>query len=388
MFQGLVMRRTRAWKLIAYAPILVVFYANALFIRNHFYVRGAYYHDAGWFSETVFHAGLIPRNPAMAEVMKYYWGWHVTVVVAVGSWLSYLFPGDRVDWYAVFQGLIYAPLALAVPMVVPRAARSGAPSALLVAGCSLTFAFCGQVLASMGYPHFEIFASAGLAIMLAGLAMGRERLAWLGLAMAIGTREDCGFHAASFLVAVLAADLFGRPFPIARRRVILMIGVGLASTVVMMVAQKKLFASVNAFEMYITGTPPYAHLTGPAVRQRILDFGTKCAFVWMAMLSTVLVAVARRDARYLLGWVVALPWLFLNLTAVQELKAHLSVYTGFPFVGSVFWVFAYGRVEDTKRSWRWPLFAGSFVSLASAAGLLLSFPVPGRATLDSAFVPS
>ena len=382
------MGRTRAWKIIAYAPILAVFYANALFIRNHFYVRGAYFHDSGWFSETVFHAGIIPRNPAMSEAMKYYWGWHVTVVVAVGSWLSYFFPGDRVDWYAIFQGLIYVPLAFAVPLSVPASARSGVRSAVLVAACSMAFAFNGQVLASMGYPHFEIFASAGIAIMLAGLATGRERVAWVGLAFAVATREDCGFHAASFLVAVLAADFLGRPFPIARRRVLLMAAVGLASTVAMMVIQKKLFVSLNAFQMYITGTPPYAHLTSAAIHERIADFGTKCGVFWLAMAASVVIAVARRDARYLLGWLATVPWLLLNLTAVQDIKAQLSVYTGFPCVGSTFWMFAYGRVEDTRRSWGWPLLAGAFASLAATAGMFWSFQVPGTALLESATVDS
>ncbi len=382
------MRGSRAWKIIAYAPIFAVFYTNALFIRNHFYVGGAYFHDSGWFSDTVFQAGIIPRNPAMSEFIKYYWGWHVTIVVAVGSWLSYLFPGDRVDWYAVFQGLIYAPLALAVPLSVPAAERSGVRPAVLVAACSLAFAFNGQVMSSMGYPHFEIFASAGIAIMLAGLATGREPVAWLGLAIAIATREDCGFHAASFLVAVLAADFLGRPFPIARRRVLIMTGVGLASTVVMIVIQKKLFVSLNAFQIYITGAPPYAHLTSSAIHERIAIFGTKCGVFWVAMAAAVVVAIARRDARYLLGWLATVPWLLLNLTAAQDVKAHLSVYTGFPCVGSTFWIFAYGRVEDTKRSWRWPLLAGGFASLAATAGMFWSFPVAGIALLQSATISS
>ncbi len=187
------MGRTSAGKIIAYAPLLLaVFYANALFIRNHFYVSGAYFHDGGWFSETVFHAGLIPRNPPMSDVATYFWSWHVTLAVAVGSWLSYLFPGDRVDWYAIFQGLVYAPLALAVPLSVPAAERPGLRSSLLVAACSTAFASNGKVMASMGFPHFEIFAPAGIAIMLAGLAVARERIAWIGLAAAIGTREDGG----------------------------------------------------------------------------------------------------------------------------------------------------------------------------------------------------
>jgi hypothetical protein len=385
------MNRARLWKLVAFAPIVVVLYANVMFVRNHFYVSGPYYHDSGWFSETVFRAGIIPRNPPHSA-MPYYWGWHITAIVSLGSILSYLFPGDRVDWYCLFQGAIYAPLALAMPLLVPARARSGARSALLVAACSLAFAFDGQVLACIGYPHFEIFASAGIAIMLGALAMGRERLAWVGLAMAIGTREDCGFHAASLLVAVLAADVLGRPFPIARARLLRLAAAGLAATVLMMVVQKKVFISVDAFRMYITGDPPYAHLTGRVIAERLVAFAERCAFIWWPMVGTALVAVARRDARYLLGWVVTLPWLVLNLTAAQDVKAAVAVYTGFPFIGSIFWVAAYGRVEEDartpRRRWSWPLLAGGFVSVVSTLGLLFSYQSIVVTMLEQCFVPS
>lgn len=383
------MSRQRVWKLIAFAPVLVVLYANAMFVRNHFYVRGPYLHDSGWFSSTVYHAGIIPRNP-LTEQMPYFWGWHITGVVSLGSILSYLFPGDRVEWYCVFQALLYAPLALAMPILVPPAARTGLRSALLVAACSVAFAFSGQVLACVAYPHFEIFASAGIAIMLGGLATGRERLAWIGLAMAIGTREDCGFHAASFLVAALAADYFGRPFPIARRRLLLMAGVGLVSTALMMFLQKRLFYSVDAFRIYITGTPPYAHLAGRALVGRLVTFAEVCGFIWMPILASIVVAVARRDARYLLGWVVTVPWLIVNLTAHQLAKAAITVYTGFPFVGSVFWIAAYGRVEESREPrgrWHRPLVAAAFVSVTSLLGLFFSDAASVRVLVDS-FVPA
>lgn len=384
------MSHSRAWKLAAFAPILLVLYANAMFVRNHFYANGPYLLDSGWFSGIVYRAGIVPRNPPTSE-MPYFWGWHITGIVSLGSILSYLFPGDRVDWYCIFQAAIYAPLAVAMPLLVPAEQRSGLRSALIVAACSVAFAFSGQVLTCIGYPHFEIFASAGIAIMLAALAMGRERLAWGGLAMAIGTREDCGYHAASLLVAVLAADYLGRPFPVARRRVLLMAGVGLVSTALMMFLQKRLFYTIDAFEIYITGRPAYAHLTGPAIAERLAGFGTKCGFIWAPMLASAVVAAARRDARYLLGWVVTLPWLVVNLTAFQPTKAAIAIYTGFPFIGSAFWIAAYGRVEEARtpgRRWYWPLVGGAFVSVASFLGMLFSFQSQASGLLQDCFIPS
>ena len=44
-----------------------------------------------------------------------------------------------------------------------------------------------------------------------------------------------------------------------------MAGVGLVSTALMTFLQKKLFLSVDAFRIYITGAPAYAHLTRAAI---------------------------------------------------------------------------------------------------------------------------
>src|SRR5262249_34783899 len=145
-------------------------------------------------------------------------------------------------------------------------------SALIVAACSLAFALNGEVISNIGYPHFEIFSSAGICIMLAALASARERVAWIGLAMSIATREDGGYHAASFLAAVLACDYLRRPFPVARRRVATMFVVAFAATVLLVIVQKKLFATIDAWGIYLVGRPPFAHLSARVLADRFAYF--------------------------------------------------------------------------------------------------------------------
>src|SRR4029079_8089508 len=137
-------------------------------------------HDSGWFSAIVFRSGLVPPSPhAVARGVDLYFGWALSPLLSPPSLLSYAVPGDRVDWYCFFQGAIYAPLAFAVPLLVPREKRTGAAALAVVVAASLLFSFGGQILTCIAYPHFEVFSAAGLAIMLASLATGRERTAWL-----------------------------------------------------------------------------------------------------------------------------------------------------------------------------------------------------------------
>ncbi|MDB4942529.1 MAG: hypothetical protein JWP97_2063 [Labilithrix sp.] len=368
------LRRPRLWTLLAYLPVAIVAFGSAMFIRNHFYVRGPYLHDSGWFSATVYHAGLVPENPpSLRGPLVSYWGWHVSVIVSLGSMLSYLFPVDRVDWYCVFQAVIYAALAFAMPVLVPARQRSSVRSGLAVLVANLLFSLSGQVLCCLGYPHFEIFASAGLAVMLAGLATGRTGVAWTGIVMALATREDGGIHAAMFLGAALALDLTGRPFPVSRRKLIVMAVVAAAVAVLTSVAQKRLFVTVDAWHQYLAGNPPYAHVTRALVLRRLDFFATHSGYVWLPMVVTALIAAARRDARYLLGWAFSMPWLLFNFFAFQELKGELSVYTGFPFVGALFWPAAFATSEAARRGRSgslWPLAAGALVSIASTLGMV------------------
>ncbi|HSO32182.1 MAG TPA: hypothetical protein VLT33_06700 [Labilithrix sp.] len=362
------MKRWHWIALAALLPTVLIFWGNACFIWNHF-LEGPYLQDSGWGSALVFHNDFFPKDPPSADWRPEYFGIHASLALSFASMLSYLFPGDRVDWYCLFQGAIYAPLGAVVALLVGRDdKRTNVRDALMVGGCALAFALNGQVIACMGYPHYEILGPVGVCTLLAGLAGGRTRLAWAGLAIAICAREDGGFHAASFLAAVLACDWLKRPFPVKRRLVLTMVAVAVASSVLLIAMQKLFFQHANylaavaeggdsvkgldLFRHEYLGVPTYAHLSGAVLAQRARAFVEQAGFLLLPMLATAVIAVVRRDARYLLGWVVELPWLLLNFLALQELKSRFAIYTGFPFVVSIFWVgvYAFVRGEGRRRT--------------------------------------
>jgi hypothetical protein len=336
---------------IALLPTVIVFWANACFVHNHFYVEGPYILDSGWFSKLVYRSGWFLKNPDIMYSVPYYYGWHVTPLLSLGSLLSYGVPLPRVEYYCLFQGLIYAPLAAAPPLLVPREQRASIATAVGAATCGLLFAFGGQVLKCVAYPHFEIFAAVGVAFMLAGLATSRTRLAWAGIVMAAITREDGAFHASLFLLAVLVSGRLGRPFPVAQRTLRNMFFAAFGAGVFAFLFQRFFFVRPPAFEMYLVGKPPYAHVNASLVAQRAAFFVRECGFIHGPFFVTLAFAIARRDPRYLLGWVAEIPWLLLNFFAKQDAKSEFSVYTGFPFVGCVFWIAAYGRAVD-RSVWR------------------------------------
>lgn len=379
----------RLWVLVAaLLPATIIFVACACFVFNHFYVRGPFLHDSGWYSFIIWRQGLLPNNPPMAHGLPDYCGIHVSILVSLASLLSNLFPGERVDYYCLFQGAIYAPLTLVVPVLVEGERRRTLGSATIVGVVSLVFATSGQVIACIGFPHYEILIVVGTCLLLAGLATGRTGVAWLGMAIAAGTREDGGFHAASVLGAVLACDLLRRPFPVPRRTVWTMGLVALGLGVVFFVVQKKLFQGANLFREEYLGNPPLSHLAGGAVGHRLGAFAEHARVVAFPLAATAAIAAVMRDARYLLGWAATSPWLLLNLFAHQELKAIFSIYTGFPFVASIFWVAAYSRIRPADPRRPFVVLASLGVaSLASTVGLYSSLPAATVFVVKDMLVP-
>ncbi|HSO33832.1 MAG TPA: hypothetical protein VLT33_14970 [Labilithrix sp.] len=367
-------RRARPLYLVlaGLVPCLVVAWANFTFTRNHFYANGPYIHDAGWFSHVAYRQGIYPTNPPIAELRPHYFSFHVSLLVAVFSLLSYAFPGDRVDWYCLCQAAVYLPIGAVIALLVPGSRRLTSVAGITVVG--LTFAFNGLAFSCMGFPHYEILIATGTCVMLAGLATNRSAVAWTGIALAVMTREDGGAHAATFLVAVLACDLLGRPFPAPRRRVLVMTLVAALSSLLMMAVQKRVFHATSLFEAEYLGHPVYGHITGSVLTHRLSDLLGHSLFVVLPLGATLAIAIADRDGRWLLGWAVTMPWFVLNFLAHQELKARFEIYTGFPFIGSLLWVGAYGIVK--YRGQRLPLVLGAIAGLSglSAIGRYAAWP--------------
>jgi hypothetical protein len=358
------------------APVLATFWVCAMYTLNHFH-EWPYLLDSAFYSAIVHRQGFFPQNPPMGLApagVTSYWGAHVSVLVSVASVASYAYPGDRVDWYALFQGAIYAPLGAVTAMVLGReqVTRSWGV-ALLTVLVSIAFALNGQTLSCLGYPHYEIFIPAAVCLMLVGLATGRTRLAWIGMALSAATREDGGFHAALFLGAVFASDLLGAPFPVSRKQIVRMAVVAFAASCVAFFVQKTFFFSVSLFTHEYPGEPAYAHISWATIVFRTQRLFESARFVVYPFFATVLVAAIRRDPRYLLGYAAGIPWFVLNFLAAQDLKSAFSIYTGFPFVTSIFWIAAYGAVAKRRPTPASNLAALGVVSLVATLGVQLSF---------------
>jgi hypothetical protein len=163
------------------------------------------------------------------------------------------------------------------------------------------------------------------------------------------------------------------------------------------VGQKVFLGSANLLRHEYLGDPTYGHITMESIVERMKTFHVVGAAIYYPFFATCVVAVIRRDPRYLLGWAAAVPWFLLNFAAVQEAKVNFDAYTVFPFIVSLFWVYLYGAAlappaRRMRRGLLELLFAGVCVtstyaevrdSVVRFKYLLKVMAMPGRLHRDT-----
>jgi hypothetical protein len=354
-------------------PTLVLAIGSAQFILSHFFTNAAYLLDSGFYSGLVYHNGISPQNPNMAlDFAPDYFTFHFSPFVSLFSLLSYLQPLQRVEWYALFQAIVFAPIGIATYALArrlePTFCLRRLPITLVAA---LAFSYSGLVLTFVSYPHYEPAIPGLVCLALVFAASGQIRLTWVFIVVAASIREDGGFHTALALMPVLYLRWRGVDTGTTLRQLIAMVATASAMSVAAVAVQKLCFASVTLNYIYL-GSPPFGHVTWALIAERARVFVTSCPHIYYPFLATCVVAALRRDARYLLGWAATTPWFLLNFLAVKSEKSIFFAYTGIPFLVAIFWVYLYGaRFAPPARRLRPAVIEAVFalVSVSSTLGL-------------------
>ena len=330
--------------LVGVVPTLLLALGVAHFTLDHFFVRAPYLLDSGLLSGIAYRSGplLAPAEIACNYATSFYQVYFSPIVSAISA-LSYVVPAHRIEWFVFVHAMVYVPIGLAVyslaSHVGPACTLRRLPITIFAA---LALSFSGLVLWMISYPHYEAATPGLVCLVLAAVVTGRTRLTWIVLALAVSVRQDGGLHVALALAPLVYLKWRGTEMLPSQRRLIVTIGVALAASAAEFACQKLLFVPVDRLHAVYLGTPAYAHLSWSLLADRAHDFVTSCQVIYYPFLGTVLLAVLRRDARYLFGWASTVPWFLFNFTAYDPAKSSFAAYSVGPFLVSMFWVYVYG----------------------------------------------
>lgn len=329
----------RGWSSLAGLLCFVLPAACATgYTLDHFYTSGAYVWDSGLFAHFAAFTDRWPmlwpdflhRDPQAPRLT--FFSVHFMPIFYLASALHSLVPFvTPAAWLALLQGLWSGVLGLAVFMLCARSAGLA-----LAIATALATAFCGPMLAAIGFPHVEMAIPALLVLFFALRTGGRRLAAWLALALCLSIREDAGLHASSFLILLVFGQwLSGAPRE-AMRSNLLAIVICLAYSIFALALQHVGYPSqVSSLTRVFLGDPVGAHVNWQLVAERgprfLIDWGYA---VWPPLILMA-VALWRRSLVLLAGALAPGPWVVLVLLSVSNVT--LGAYYASLIVVTIAW---------------------------------------------------
>ncbi len=377
--------------IVGVIPALLLSLGVARFITNHFFARAPFLLDSGLLSGVVYRSGLgLAPPPIACDYATSFYQVYFSPIISALSMLSYVVPVRRFEWFAVVQALVYLPIGFVVYALSSQiSARRSLRDLALPLAAALAFSFSGIVIVMVSYPHYEAATPALICLVLAAVVTGRTRLTWIMIALAVSVRQDCGLHVALALAPLVYLKWRGTEMLPSQRRLLVTIAVAVGASLAGFACQRLLWSPVDRLTPVYFGSPHYAHLSWALISERVRDFGTDCQLIYYPFLATVLIAIVRRDARYLFGWAMTIPWFLFNFTAFDGAKAAFSAYTAGPFLVAMFWFYVYGaRLAQPARRLSPGVAAALFavICVSSTLGAYRGRPAITRTVWDMALL--
>jgi hypothetical protein len=316
---------------------------------------------------------------------------HTAFTLIPLTWLSYILPLTKIQFFAAFCGASHALLALGCYWLLVASYRlqSGA-NALAAAVIAILFAFNGIALAAARNPHFELLIIGTGLLFFTALLQGRSRLACLCFLLCIATREDAGLHLFALLsVSIAFARLQGVSFH--QQRLFLAFALcALGYSLAVITAQHLLFPGGGSLGNVYIGVPPFAGITWPLILNRLGFYIVYRPYIFLPAAIGLAWAILCRNPFIIAGYIACIPWFLLHLFAASPIAGTLSNYYAYPFIFALIWPLL-GLLIQSRLTARpvppttRPILGFSLMLAASFTGLA-SQHNPGRINLPASFL--
>ena len=310
-----------------------------------FYRAGAYFLDAGYY----IHALASPRFGHQPSAIGDSWGTslyatHMLLTPLIISQVFRLVANEPLN-FIMFLGLQHVVLATAsaLVMMVSFSLNGVKRSQLWMPGVlgALVVPFSNIGLGSLLYPHVELIGTSFVAVGILLLALkwsGHTNRWLLGVSVAailVGllAREDIGVH---LIITVGSAVVCSRWKDLGKaglQRAGVLLASGLVLTAALMGYQRFFADSKGVFALTYSGTPAYAHITSAwYLVDRALNMLSSRLDLMIAIAAFIMASIVLRKREFLAFPLAVLPWILLNLTAIDPAKNAMGIYHLFPII--------------------------------------------------------
>jgi hypothetical protein len=317
---------------------------------NHFYATGAYLDDSGVLADLAWHNGVeltLPRVHGGGSHL----GTHVSLILALSSWLSYCLPLGRVAYFALFEGASFGLLGFAGFFAFTRLYQQSlwlSPVLAGLLGCAM--ALSGVAYAMTGYPHIVQLIPAFALLFLTNLFGERIKGAVVCFVLCLLVREDAGFHLVAILGLVSITNLLRGQTWRAQKLLTVFLSIAFAYSVTVILLQKQFFPSYNVFWSHYTGYPMFAHVTAEHLWQRLGFYVVERGYIVLPFLITLTWAMCTRNPYLPLGYLAYVPWFILHWLAVKDAPGTFFAFYASPFLVSLSWPLLALRLQGERHA--------------------------------------
>lgn len=317
----------------------IPFALSAAYALNHFYGVGAFFWDSGFLAYMATFSTSWPmlmpellHRPSGVASMEYFQV-HFHPIFYATTLLHQAVPFLPAGaYFALLQSLIPGLLGLAVYVLCIRS-RNLALS-LIVA---LATAFCGPVLAAMGFPHPEPAIPALFLLFLALRTAGLRKCALFCLGLSLLVREDAGLHMGAPLFLLAGVQWLSSTSRQSARENFLIAIMCFAYSAAALAFQHFAFpAPQSSLKRVYLGDPVWAHLSWALISERIVFLFTDRAYLTLPLLLLLALAAWKRNAVLAVGPISVLPWIALSTLQVKD-GVPLESYYSFPVIIAIAW---------------------------------------------------
>ena len=310
-----------------------------------FYRSGTYFLDAGYYVYTLASQNFGHQPPAIGNSAgTSLFDTHMLLTPLLISQFLRLVTSAPMN-FIMYLGLQHIILAIAgsLLMLVTSLQHGVKKSRTLIPMIlgALLLPFSSIGLGSLLYPHVEVMGTSLVAIGVLLLVLrwdGNENRLVLFAAVTtiffgLLTREDIGLH---LLITVVSACVCSQWRLLKRhhfKSVFYLLMAGFIFFLVLTSYQRIFFGEHDVFSVSYSGTPAYAHITSIwYLIDRILYLFASRLDLVVALGAFVMAAIVLRKREFLAFPLAVIPWILLNLTAIDPAKNAMGIYHLFPII--------------------------------------------------------
>ena len=311
----------------------------AIAVLNVFYVEGDLI-DGGWLATLVWHGNFSLIGPPSFSLT--FFSEHMVFIFWPLSLISYLTPLSKFDFYALFQGCIYALYAAGIFrawLLVDPEKRASVFKTITAACAAFAATFSVVGMQALRLPHFEM-AMPPLALwFFIEVTQKNYRHAAIWFVLCLMVREDAGFHLFGIMFLVQIVSSISHKDYDQKRMLWRFAAWAFLYSLIICILKNVLFvdADDDVFRRSYTGTPPWHHVNAEFIAQRWDFYKSYATFIYIPCAITAVWALIVRNPFLPIGYLAFIPWVVLSFFSVNDASGTMTYYYAFPFWISLSW---------------------------------------------------